>query len=128
MNNQSQNSKPASQIRKEALDKITDIIRIFHEINPAMSLSQILVFLEIAKKDGVEALELREATDFEKSTYYRNIQALSPISYHKKDSKPTEGLNLVIQTPSTTDGRAQTLHLTLKGQKISEKIIEKITN
>jgi len=128
-NNNSQpttQSKPAAHNRRDALDKLAAIIRIFHKINPAMSLSQILVFLEIAKKESVEALELRKVLGFEKSTYYRNVQAISPSSYHKAHSKPTAGLNLIIQEPSTIDGRAQILHLTEKGKKITEKLLSEI--
>jgi len=121
-------SLPASVIEAQALDKAIDVVQILREISPAMTLNQVLVFLEIARRDGVEALTVRQKFELPSSSMSQIIAVLSATSYQKKDGKSVDGYNLVIQSDNFDDGRAKNLHLTPKGKKITEKIINKIND
>jgi len=121
-------SLPASVIEAQALDKVIGVVQILREISPSMTLNQALVFLEIARRDGVEALTIRKQTELPHQTLSHVIAALSPTSYHKKEGRNVNGYDLIVQSDNFDDGRAKNLHLTQKGKKISEKIISKINN
>jgi len=103
-------------------DKLISAIQILREISPSMTLNQALVFLEVARRDGIENLEVRKRTGMPHPTISHVVAALSPTSYHKKNGKNVEGLDLVIQEENFEDGRAKNLHLTEKGKQIINKI------
>jgi len=88
-----------------------------------MTLNQALVFLEIARRDGVENLEVRKRTGFGSAVFTNIIAILSPKGRDKK-----EGYDLVVQSDNFDDGRAKNLSLTLFGKKIIDKIVTKIND
>jgi len=120
--------RPYREIEKDALNRVLGVIQILQSVSPHMTLNQARVFLEIANNDGVENLRVREKTRLPHSSISNIVAALSPTSYHKKDGKPVEGYDLVLLTDSGEDGRAKNLHLTTKGKKVSERIVNKIND
>jgi len=115
-------SLPASVIEAQALDKVIGVVQILREISPSMTLNQALVFLEIARRDGVENLEVRKRTGINSKT----LSAIMSVLSLEGRGQSENGYDLIIQSNNFDDGRAKNLHLTQKGKKISEKIISKI--
>jgi len=115
-----------------ALDKLIDVVQIIRQVRPAMTLNQVLVFLEIAKgcqgsRGKIENLEVRMRTGLETSSLAAIVKALSLESHLGKGmQKDIEGLGLVEVFENDADGRAIDDHLTSKGKELSKKIINKM--
>jgi len=113
--------RPYREIEREALDRLIGAIQVLREVNPNLTLNQALVFLEVAKNDGIENLEVRRRTGLNKMSLSNSIATLTDLGRDKKG-----GLDLVIQTDNDADGRAKNLNLTEKGKKVTERIVNKI--
>jgi len=126
MTTQKATQRPYREIEYEALTRMIDAIQVLREISPAMTLNQALVFLEIARRDGIENLEVRRKTGFKSAMLTTITKSISQGSYQRGNGKELDGLGLVLLTDSGDDGRAKNLNLTEKGKKVAEKIINKI--
>lgn len=100
----------------------TELIRALEsvrQLNPDMTVLQLLVLLYIADNPGCKALKVREAIGIPSSTTSRILATLSDVGRNDLN-----GMGLISMEIDSKDRRHRELFLTQLGQRLVKRIAE----
>lgn len=100
---------------------IYTIVRILRELDPDMSMNQVLVFCWVVLNEGKTQRDLRAALEIPPSTASRNLAALSKVHRLRKP-----GLDLVEWVECPRDRRANVLFLTTRGRRLVDQLLDRL--
>lgn len=110
-------SLPASSI--SALKRLSAVVSAVRVLNEVMPIQQFGVLLEIAKRDGaIGIMEIAKILGMAEASASRLVAALSDLDHKKKP-----GLFLVETRTDRMDMRRKWCHLTPKGKRLIEQIV-----
>jgi len=105
---------------------ITDAIRVieeFRKMDQEMQMQTAMIFLLIAREEGLHSRDLMQHTGLTSASVSRNVAALS--KYHRK-GRP--GHDVIVAREDPIDRRNKQLFLTGKGRAVINSIIERFKN
>lgn len=109
--------------RRKVLQLYIDMIQeCRHELNPDMTLSQLLVLLLVAKDGSIDQKDIydpRSGHDIGQSSTSRAVSALSKVN---RQHKP--GLNVLAQYEDPLERRRKMAQLTANGEKFASRITD----
>lgn len=112
--------------RKEASDKVVlqlyDALQEFKDINPNMSVQQIMAFLSVAKHEGASLRELADLQGVKVPTLSR---ILIDLGFRNRHMEP--GYNIVESRQDPMELRKNQYTLSKRGHYIVEKIVKKLS-
>jgi DNA-binding MarR family transcriptional regulator len=101
------------------LQKLVLSVQEFQKFDKEMSTQAMLTFLLVAMWPGITAKELAERVETSQSWMSRIIGLLG-----KDGVRGREGYNLVTKVPDPRDPRRYVMHLTAKGKRVCETLVE----
>lgn len=101
------------------LRRLSAVLSAVRVVDETMPIQEFATFLEIAKRDGeISVMEISTILGMSQSSATRNVQALTDI-----DSKKKPGVFLVETRTDRMDMRKKYCHLTPKGKRLVEQIL-----
>lgn len=111
-----QNYNRDRQRSLRALLKVCDVMRTLDDDIP---LQTVTMFLLIAEHEGLSLIELTQRLGMASSSASRNVAALSKVHRLRKP-----GLDLVVSKEDPRDRRRKTHHLTPKGRRVAQQMLD----
>lgn len=100
------------------MNSLIDVIDVYREIHPDMTLNQLVVLMAVAANHGISQKELAETVGLADSSVSRILAVLG-----EHGSRGTGPFNLVYMVSSDTDRRQRNVYLSKKGQALTSKVI-----
>lgn len=107
---------------REAISRTLRVLEQFRELDSEMQMPQAVTLLSIALNEGISLRELTERTSQAMSSASRNVASLSAVTRHDK-----AGHGLVVNREDPIDRRQKQHHLTAKGRRFIERLIETVS-
>jgi DNA-binding MarR family transcriptional regulator len=101
------------------LDPAIRFVEEFRKMDSEMQLQTVLIFLLVARKEGITVSDLQDLTGLTGSSCSRNVAALSDVN-----RKGREGHKLIMAKPDLEDRRVKHLYLTSKGRAVLNSVKE----
>jgi DNA-binding MarR family transcriptional regulator len=87
--------------------------------HPHMTVQQAMCLLGVARSPGVSQRELMESLELTDSSTSLTMAILSDVG-----TKVVDGLELIEMKPGANDRRVRTLHLSAKGRRLMDDILD----
>lgn len=102
-------------------DSLLEALNLFRELNPAITVNEIVTFLYTCENEGLSVQELAYVCRMNEPTASRSIRSFGPAD-SPWSRPPACGLVEAFLNPS--DGRSRVLHLTPAGRRVRERLDE----
>lgn len=100
-------------------DSLLEALSLFRELNPTITVNEIITFLYTCENEGLSVQELAYVARMTEPTASRSIRSFGPAG--SEWARPP-GCGLVEAFLNPQDGRSRVLHLTAAGKEVRDRL------
>lgn len=104
-------------MKEQEINRIMEVLKVFRDASPDMSVNTVLAFLEVAKNRGVSARELEHSLDFKQATASRMLRYFDRL---QAPGKP--GLDFFYTEIDSTNLKSRLRYLNENGKTFLGKV------